>query len=222
MEQHFQAQKAELEAKEKAAEKALKARIKKEKKEREEERKELVEMIREMALELEDRESEVEEPIVLKDAVGRKFIFPFEACRTWNVRAPNPPDSSTPNETQEIKQTYTPTSQGFSDLVKQAFQHVDVIGTHVNDGYYDILSPKRHIILPSLWDDVIEPGWEVSMHMWPMPDTWAQQRGPPPPSPPPMVEIIEDWGNESGRKGKSKNKAHKGRRLDDSFEEGML
>ena len=94
-EQLFNDHKLELEAKEVAAEKTLKTRLKKEKKERAEERKELVEMIREMALELDDdKEPEVEEPIVLKDAVGRKFIFPYESCRTWRVSVPLPPPSN--------------------------------------------------------------------------------------------------------------------------------
>ena len=91
MEQLFSDQKAELEAKEAAAEKALKSRLKKEKKERAEERGDLVEAIREMALELGDRDNgNDDEPIVLKDAVGRKFIFPFETCRTWRVSLLHP------------------------------------------------------------------------------------------------------------------------------------
>ena len=86
VERLFQDQKVELATKEAAAEKALKSRKKKEKKERAEERKELVEAIREMALELEDRDpDDSADPVVLKDAVGRRFIFPFEACRTWRV-----------------------------------------------------------------------------------------------------------------------------------------
>ena len=90
MELLFSDQKADFEAKEAAAEKALKSRLKKEKKERADERKELVESIREMALELEDRDnSDDNEPIILKDAVGRKFIFPFESCRTWRVSLPS-------------------------------------------------------------------------------------------------------------------------------------
>jgi MYND finger/Ubiquitin-like domain len=34
------------------------------------------------------------------------------------------------------------------------------------------------IVLPALWEKVVEPGMEVSMHMWPMPE-------PPLPPPPP-------------------------------------
>lgn len=62
-------------------------------------------------------------------------------------------------------------NQGFRDLVSQAFLHVEIIGPQVLDGYYDIVSPKGHMILPSVWDEIIEPGWQLSMHMWPMPET---------------------------------------------------
>lgn len=54
------------------------------------------------------------------------------------------------------------------ELIKQAFQYVDIIGPHVQVGHYDLIGPMGEIILPAVWDKVIEPGWEVSMHMWPM------------------------------------------------------
>lgn len=53
--------------------------------ERRGERKKLVEEIEEVALRLGNRDEDPEEPIVLVDAVGRKFVFPFERCRTWAV-----------------------------------------------------------------------------------------------------------------------------------------
>jgi len=54
------------------------------------------------------------------------------------------------------------------DLIKQAFLHVDVIGPHVQAGHYDLVGPNGEIILPQIWDKVIEPDWSVTMHMWPM------------------------------------------------------
>ncbi|KAK4172856.1 hypothetical protein QBC36DRAFT_68346 [Triangularia setosa] len=81
------------------------------------------------------------DPISLKDAVGRKFNFPFDLCKTW---------------------------QGMSDLIKQAFLHIEVLGPHVHQGRYDLISPSGEIILPTLWEKTIEPGWAVTMHMWPM------------------------------------------------------
>lgn len=71
------------------AEKAAKAREKKERRERESERGELVEAIREMVLEEMEKEKEKEdmgeEPLVLRDCVGRVFVFPFEEGRGWKV-----------------------------------------------------------------------------------------------------------------------------------------
>ncbi|KAM0722016.1 hypothetical protein Q7P37_002942 [Cladosporium fusiforme] len=83
-------------------------------------------------------------PIKFKDAVGRKFSFPWHLCKTW---------------------------KGMESLIKQAFLHVDVIGQHVQEGHYDLMGPDGEIILPQVWDTMIKPDWEVSMHMWPIPET---------------------------------------------------
>lgn len=56
------------------------------------------------------------------------------------------------------------------DLIRQAFLHVDVIGQHVADGHYDLVGPNGDIILPQVWETVIEPDWTITMHMWPMPE----------------------------------------------------
>ncbi|KAK8137565.1 hypothetical protein PG984_003058 [Apiospora sp. TS-2023a] len=105
---------------------------------------------REKAKELaEAKAKESKPPIRFKDAVGRKFSFPFHICSTW---------------------------QGMEELIKQAFLHVDIIGPHVQAGHYDLLGPDGEIILPQIWDKVIEPDWAITMHMWPM------ERGPQPPS----------------------------------------
>lgn len=57
------------------------------------------------------------------------------------------------------------------DLIKQAFLHVDVIGPHVQEGHYDLIGPNGEIILPSVWEKVIEPDYSITMHMWPMDKT---------------------------------------------------
>jgi hypothetical protein len=80
-------------------------------------------------------------PIKFKDAVGRKFSFPWHICKTW---------------------------KGMETLIKQAFLHVDTIGDHVHQGHYDLTGPDGEIILPQVWDSMIQPDWEVTMHMWPM------------------------------------------------------
>jgi hypothetical protein len=70
------------------------------------------------------------------------------------------------------------------ELIRQAFMHVEVIGPHVADGHYDLIGPNGEIILPQVWETMIEPDWSITMHMWPMPEP---AKGPPggPPGPPP-------------------------------------
>ncbi|PHH84162.1 hypothetical protein CDD83_2373 [Cordyceps sp. RAO-2017] len=112
-------------------------------------------------------------PIKFKDAVGRKFSFPFHLCNTW---------------------------QGMEELIKQAFLHVDVIGPHVQEGHYDLIGPNGDIILPSVWEKTVEPEWSISMTMWPVekmpplgpkmpPPPRGRGQGPGMPPPPPMAGI---------------------------------
>lgn len=56
------------------------------------------------------------------------------------------------------------------ELIKQAFLHVEVIGPHVHEGHYDLVGPDGEIILPQVWDIVVQPDWAITMHMWPMPE----------------------------------------------------
>ena len=70
------------------------------------------------------------------------------------------------------------------DLIRQAFLHVEVIGPHVAEGHYDLVGPGGDIILPQVWETVIEPDWVVTMHMWPIPE-------PPKPEDPPPDKAAE-------------------------------
>lgn len=54
------------------------------------------------------------------------------------------------------------------ELIKQAFQQVDVLGPHVQQGRYDLTGPNGEIILPTVWDRVVQPDWSITMTMWPM------------------------------------------------------
>jgi hypothetical protein len=56
------------------------------------------------------------------------------------------------------------------ELILQAFLHVEGLGTHVQEGHYDLVGPNGEIILPKVWETTIEPDWSISMHMWPMPE----------------------------------------------------
>lgn len=55
-------------------------------------------------------------------------------------------------------------------LIKQAFLHVDTIGPHVQKGHYDLIGPDETIILPQVWETTIQPGWSISMQLWPIPE----------------------------------------------------
>lgn len=114
------------------------------------------------------KKTDKEGSIKFKDAVGRKFSFPFHICQTWQVRRPRvcrPPILE-----------LTLVVQGMEDLIKQAFLHVDVIGPHVQEGHYDLIGPDNEIILPSVWEKVVQPEWSISMTMWPVEKT--PQLGP--------------------------------------------
>lgn len=84
------------------------------------------------------------------------------------------------------------------ELIKQAFLHVAVIGPHVAEGHYDLIGPNGEIILPQLWETMVEPDWLITMHMWNMPEPPSKantgetapadngnKTAPPPPPPPP-------------------------------------
>lgn len=101
--------------------------------------------------------------------------------------------------------------QGMEDLIRQAFMHVDVIGPHVVEGHYDLVGPNGDIILPQVWETVIEPDWTITMHMWPMPEK------PKTPDPPPHddvdVLVIDDTKPQKpggGKKGPGGALPHRG------------
>lgn len=62
-------------------------------------------------------------------------------------------------------------------LIKQAFLHVDVLGPHVEEGHYDIVGLNDEIILPSVWEKVIKPGWSLTMVMWPIISPKGKDKG---------------------------------------------
>jgi hypothetical protein len=76
------------------------------------------------------------------------------------------------------------------DLIKQAFLHIEVIGPHVAEGHYDLVGPNGDIILPQVWETVVEPDWTITMHMWPIPEKpkepepSAKEEAAPPPAKP--------------------------------------
>ncbi|KJR84438.1 KAP-like kinetoplast-associated protein [Sporothrix schenckii 1099-18] len=147
--------KAEIEARSKLEEERKKAEAAKEaEEEKKKEHKALVAKLSEEAkVKLEEEKKKAEKlPIKFKDAVGRKFQFPFNLCQTW---------------------------AGMEELIKQAFVQVEAIGPHVLEGHYDLIGPNGEIILPSIWEKVVQPDWSVTMHMWPMDKTPPLRNGIP-------------------------------------------
>jgi len=63
------------------------------------------------------------------------------------------------------------------ELIKIAFMHVDILGSHVAEGHYDLMGPGGEIILPQAWHTTIEPDWSITMHMWPMPEKQTSDPG---------------------------------------------
>ena len=69
------------------------------------------------------------------------------------------------------------------ELIRQAFLHVEVIGPHVSEGHSDLVGPNGDIILPQVWETVVEPDWTITMRMWPIPDKPKADTVPPAPAP---------------------------------------
>ncbi|KAK2612698.1 hypothetical protein QQS21_001315 [Conoideocrella luteorostrata] len=101
-------------------------------------------------------EADQQAPVHFKDAIGRKFTFPFKMVRTWKA---------------------------MRELVQSAFLHVDVLGPIVLKGQFDLIGPNDEIILPAVWDSVIQPGMSIIMTMWPI-DKLTQLVPLPPPNRP--------------------------------------
>ncbi|KAK4948323.1 hypothetical protein LTR10_012857 [Elasticomyces elasticus] len=102
-------------------------------------------------------------PILFNDGVGRKFRFAWKKCKTW---------------------------EGMELLIKQAFMPVarDFLSEHVHKGHYDLIGSDGQVMLPQLWDTMIRPGEEVTMHMWPMPE--REERN--------LNKDVVDAGSQSG------------------------
>jgi chemotaxis protein histidine kinase CheA len=81
-------------------------------------------------------------PLKFTDAMDRSFTLPWHLVKTW---------------------------KGMETLIRQAFVNIERIGPHVANGHYHLLGPNGEIILPQVWDIVVQPGWDIKMQMWPLP-----------------------------------------------------
>lgn len=48
--------------------------------------------------------------------------------------------------------------------------HVEEYSPLTEAGCYDIVNPDGEIILRSCWESMVQPGWQITMAMWPMSD----------------------------------------------------
>ena len=55
-------------------------------------------------------------------------------------------------------------------LIKEIFLVVPNLTWRVAEGQYDLCSPQDEILTSSNWGSMIEPGWEITMRMWPNPE----------------------------------------------------
>lgn len=56
--------------------------------------------------------------------------------------------------------------QDMERLLRRSFIRYDTMSNEILKGKYDLLSPKGEIILPEIWEAVIQPGWEVELRFW--------------------------------------------------------
>lgn len=76
-----------------------------------------------------------------------------------------------------------------SELISEAFAHVQVVGPQVREGRYDIVHTEREeMVLPSIWEQCVAPGDRLEMRMWPepespVPNNFASSSSPVPSTP---------------------------------------
>jgi hypothetical protein len=72
--------------------------------------------------------------------------------------------------------------QGMENMIVQAHQGFDAVEL-VMQRRYDLLGPSGEVIMPHVWDAIVEPGWDITLKPWPAPE-------PEPEPPPPLDDTI--------------------------------
>lgn len=70
-------------------------------------------------------------------------------------------------------------------MIVQAHQGFDAADL-VQQRRYDLIGPSGEVIMPQVWDTMVEPGWDITLKPWPAPEP-----EPEPPAPP-EVEILDE------------------------------
>lgn len=80
--------------------------------------------------------------IRLTDMEGRTFNFHWHMCKTW---------------------------KGMESVIKTTYLFLlDTMDPRIQQGHYDLISPDGKVIHPQDWDSTIQPGWNITMHLWPI------------------------------------------------------
>ena len=96
-------------------------------------------------------------------------------------------------------------------LINQAFAHLENLADWVYNRNYDLLGPDGEIIMPQYWSETIQPDMQITMMMWPLPETKEDEN--PDPTPPPadgdilnLDDILNPGGGGGGGEKKRKKK----------------
>lgn len=98
--------------------------------------------------------------LYFQDAIGRRYNFPFHLVQTWQVSI------ATFNLRFTDRSNTNVFGQGMERLINLAFAHNKVLKQRVLEGCYDMEGPDQKIILPTLWQVSVQPGWHVCQRMW--------------------------------------------------------
>lgn len=85
--------------------------------------------------------------VKFKDAIGRRFTFPWKTCKAW---------------------------KGMEELIHHAYSNANHLVVGVTEGQYDLLDKNGEILLPKAWEELVHPVSEISMRMW---DSTKQELG---------------------------------------------
>jgi hypothetical protein len=57
--------------------------------------------------------------------------------------------------------------QDMDAFIKDSFQPLEILGTAVAKGHYDLVWSTGEVILPGFWEELVEEDLTFPMHMWP-------------------------------------------------------
>jgi hypothetical protein len=78
--------------------------------------------------------------------------------------------------------------QSMENMIVQAHQGFDAAEL-VQQRRYDLIGPTGEVIMPQVWDIMVEPGFDITLKPWPTPEP-AEPEPPPPPEPEMLDENI--------------------------------